>query len=265
MRNTYGLFAFMAIVGLGAALLAQAPRTPDKDKSGKVERREERRDERRAEEKKVEPTKPEQAKTEVVHGHADEQLAAIMLAGCQNEVELGKFAQSMLKSPEAKQFAERLVKDHQAACDKLQKLAGRYHDGDAAARLEPRGKLEFGRLKVEASGVAIKAKGEGDTQHTVAVLDWVQIQQQIASECLASAKAELQNNESKHFDECFIGMQIGAHMKMVDQLKVFQKYASTNLRGQIDAGLETAQAHLKEAKAIMETLAKASSAATAAK
>jgi len=51
-----------------------------------------------------------------------------------------------------------------------------------------------------------------------------------------------------------MGQQIGAHMKVVDELKVLRNYASNDLRQKIDKELEMAQHHLKLAKQIEEKL-----------
>ena len=60
--------------------------------------------------------------------------------------------------------------------------------------------------------------------------DWNAIHRQIADECLAGAKAEFQKKEGAEFDHCYIGQQIMAHAKLVDELKVLRTYASVELR-----------------------------------
>lgn len=157
--------------------------------------------------------------------NVDQQLAAVIATGCRNEVEVAKFAQSRIRSKEIKAFTEKLIRDHQEACVKLEKLAGDHHREAAVGRNESN-------------------------------FDWVAVHQQIADQCLKSTKEMLSEHEGKNFDRCFIGQQIAAHMKMVDELKVYQKFASPNLRRQIDSSLASSESHLKEAKQIVETKAK---------
>ena len=53
-------------------------------------------------------------------------LAGCLLAHNQSEVQLGEFAQQKAESPDVKQFAQELVKDHRQLTEKLQPLAGMY-------------------------------------------------------------------------------------------------------------------------------------------
>jgi predicted outer membrane protein len=55
---------------------------------------------------------------------ADQQIAACKLGGCRNEVELAKLAQEKASSPEVKAFAERMIREHTPACEKLEQVAG---------------------------------------------------------------------------------------------------------------------------------------------
>src|SRR6185312_13484256 len=56
------------------------------------------------------------------------------------------------------------------------------------------------------------------------------LKREIADQCLASAHRELDSKSGKEFDECYIGMQIGAHMYVVDAMTVFQRHASPELK-----------------------------------
>ena len=70
---------------------------------------------------------------------------------------------------------------------------------------------------------------------------------------LKSAKEELVRYEGEDFDKAFIGQQLGAHLKMLDELRVFEGHASDSLRGQIKSAQEMVEAHLKQARAIMDS------------
>jgi predicted outer membrane protein len=179
---------------------------------------------------------------------ADEQLAAVMLAGCRNEIELAIFAKPLLQSQAAKDFADKLMQDHQATCDKLEKIAGGHARPARVATTPPaeqKAKFEIGKLKLEAS--TIRPRAEGEAARPAAGLNWVSIHEEIADECLANAKAELQRNE-KQVDKVFVGQQISKHMAMAAQLKVFEKYASSGLRNVIEGERETVAEHLKQAE-----------------
>jgi len=135
-------------------------------------------------------------------------------------------AEEKAQSEEVKKFAQQMVRDHSPGCQEMHQLAGQLLNQGQQNRAGEQG----GRL------------------------DWVGIKKQIADQCLAGVKEELQNKSSHEFDHCFMGQQIAAHMKVVDELKVLRNYASNDLRQKIDKELETAQHHLQMAKKIEESL-----------
>src|SRR5204863_3668937 len=90
-------------------------------------------------------------------------------------------------------------------------------------------------------------------------LDWISIKKEIGQQCLASIKQELSSKQGADFDKCFMGQQIGAHMKVVDELKVLRNYASQELAQKLDKELQMAQHHLQMAKQIEQKLTGSSS------
>jgi predicted outer membrane protein len=165
---------------------------------------------------------------------ADQQIAAIIHGGSHNEVEISKFAESKLQNKEAQAFAEKMIEDHTADAENYQKWAGK--QGDAALR-------EGGQA----------AEGPRPGQRASA-LDWNQIHEQVAQQCLASAKQELGRHQGAEFDQAYMGMQLAGHMKMQDELKVLKNYASGELQQQIDKSLQVVQGHLQQARQVMEQL-----------
>jgi predicted outer membrane protein len=79
-----------------------------------------------------------------------------------------------------------------------------------------------------------------------------QIKLELADTCLESAQRALQEEKGAEFDKCYMGMQIGAHMKMIDTLKVFEKHSSPELQQVLRKGEQTAQKHLDQAKKLMK-------------
>jgi predicted outer membrane protein len=59
----------------------------------------------------------------------DQQIAAFVLAHCRNEIEISKFAQDKLQSPEAKAFAEKMVREHSPGCEQIARIAGPLAEG----------------------------------------------------------------------------------------------------------------------------------------
>lgn len=166
-------------------------------------------------------------------GSADQQIAAVVSGCAENEIEISKMAQSKAQSQEVKQFAEQMVRDHSPGYQEMRQLAGSMAGGQGAGHA----------ANPNAAGAA--AGG----------LDWVRVHHEVGRQCLASLKEELGSKEGKEFDHCYMGQQIAAHMKVVDELKVLRNYASQDLRQKLDHELETAKTHLEKAKQIEEGLA----------
>ena len=84
--------------------------------------------------------------------------------------------------------------------------------------------------------------------------NWVTIHRELADECLQSAKKELGQKEGNEFDKCYIGMQVAAHMKMVDELTVLKNHVSGQFAQDLEQSLQTTEHHLSEAKKIMDEI-----------
>jgi predicted outer membrane protein len=173
---------------------------------------------------------------------ADQQIAALIYGACHNEVEIAKFAQSKLQLAEARAFAEKMVSDHTPDCESYQRWAGKL---GAETALRPEG---------DAAAAAPGAEGIATGQRPGGNLDWTKIHEQFAQLCLASAKQELGRKQGAEFDKCFIGLQLGGHIKMQDELKVLRNHASPELKQQIDKTLQVVQGHLQESRQLMEQL-----------
>src|SRR5438876_2744783 len=132
---------------------------------------------------------------------ADQQIAACVYGACSHEIEIAKWAESRLQSEEAREFAQRMVREHTPGCQAMQQLAGNLVSS------------------APASGQATTQPGSGN-------LDWISIHKQIGEQCLASLKQELGAKQGIELDKCFLGEQIGEHLKVVASLKVLRNYAS---------------------------------------
>jgi len=226
-------------------------------------RREERREERAA-------PAAGGASAEAGRGSADQQIAACLYGANRNEIELSRLAQDKASSEAVREFAAMMVKDHSPVLEKLQAAAGPLVSAQAPgtpaagerrapSRREPRAKDESEapaaapsatRAPAGAGPADIGLPGAPPTNR----LDWVAIHKQIADQCLASTKADFQRKEGAEFDQCYMGHQIMAHMKVLDEIKVLRNQASAELRKDLDESSQMASHHLEEAKKIADGL-----------
>jgi hypothetical protein len=65
---------------------------------------------------------------------------------------------------------------------------------------------------------------------------------------------ELGEKHGAEFDNCYVGQQIGAHMEMLDKIRVLRQYASPQLQQVLAQGEQTTQQHLDQFKHLMKSL-----------
>jgi len=183
-----------------------------------------------------------------------------------------------------------MIKDHSKQVEKLERLAGNLVSGGTAragggveirrevrkvpaeeGRKEAREDRKEGRDEARETGdrdERREGREEGrddrrdnrnDRTATTTIargqgFNWVAIHREIAEECLKSSKKELGQKEGHEFDQCYMGMQIAAHMHMLDELKVFKNHTSGELQQDIEESIDTTESHLKHAKKIMDGL-----------
>lgn len=186
--------------------------------------------------------------------NADHLLASCVAIENQEEVAIAKFAQKKLKNNEAQDFAKMLIDDHSAFLKKLEAYAPEatregFLADDKTAR-------ETAATKAPTQRTA--AKPNLDEQHNGLPIDMMQLHRELAQQCLRNSEEMLNEKNGKHFDECFIGMQIAKHAAMKTKLEVFQRHASGELKDLLAQGEKTTASHLKQAIKIMEQLADAS-------
>jgi len=208
--------------------------------------------------------------------------------GNQNEIAQAKLAQQRSKNQEVIAFAQTMEKEHQQFLSQLQKFAGmqfedRRLEGGAGARSGTRtnssnedssnttnsatsksgnanqnnanqNRNESARTQAGATRTENGAPGAGNSGSMVTADSMLQIKRELADECLNSSRRELEAKQGKEFDECYMGMQLAEHMKMIDELKVFERHASSDFRTVLQQGRETAEKHLTHAKQIKKNV-----------
>jgi predicted outer membrane protein len=186
----------------------------------------------------------------------DQHIIACLITENEGEIQLSKFAQDRAQNKEVKDFAEQMITDHAQFVGKLKQLQGG-SEATGEDRGGRRGEEETPRVPVRRPGAqpgAADAAGERGGKHDI----HLQIKKEIAERCLASTQRELEQKKGAEFDRCFMGVQKMAHMKMVDELAVLEKYASPQLQRTLAQGSQTARTHLTHAKTLAAKLEGAS-------
>lgn len=198
----------------------------------------------------------------------DHNVAQCLILSNQNEVAAAQIAEKKATSKEVKSFAATMVKDHDQFTADLEKFAGhnyRHRDGDgrAATSETPRAAPANGATRAAAAPPARAAAPQttaprtrdGDqADHADHTAKYMQIREEIADQCRASVQRELDSKQGHAFDECYMGLQIGAHMKMIDELTVLSRHVSPEFKPILTKGLQTAQSHFDKAKQVMKDI-----------
>jgi predicted outer membrane protein len=183
------------------------------------------------------------------------QLATCLALDNQEEVILAKFAQDRIENKEVAAFAGMIVDEHQACLKKLNKFApeatteGFLASGGTGSNAQSA--LTASPAPSSASGTST---GSSSASSASAGADLMQLQREVAQQCIADSKEYLSKNEGAEFDACFVGMQIAKHASMHTKLKVMQRHATDEIKPLINEGIQTTAKHLKEAERLMQSI-----------
>lgn len=205
-------------------------------------------------------------------------FASCMLAKNQAEVEIGQFAQQEAQNPEVKQFAQKMVQDHNQLIQKLRPLAGtqgtQSHTSPALGtqrQIDAQGQASDTTRLPGSPGAG---QPEGDThrsltadrtagQQNAALHEIAQIEKQIVEQCKQALREELQQKQGVEFDKCYIGSQVAGHMQMLAALEVLEQQGPNELQQIAQQASSTVEQHLQHAKQLMKQLEGGSSASQA--
>lgn len=205
----------------------------------------------------------------------DSDLAKCLAIDNWVEIEFARFAESKSPSAEVKELAEMLQKDHTQFVNRLKEVdpsiatlmlddaSPSRDDGNVRqdARKQPEARTPDRSADEPRDPKAPTAGRPGQPQepqdgriakHSDAdASQMLQIKQEIAQACLETLKKELGGKSEDDFDRCFVVYQVGAHLRMLDTLKVFERHSSPKLAQAVKAATETTQKHLDHAKQLV--------------
>jgi predicted outer membrane protein len=212
----------------------------------------------------------------------DKHFVSCLKSDNEAEVTIAKLATQKAMNPDVKAFAQQMVKDHTdfiAKLDRFDQTSGSRGAGvnirtetradtstapsekaDSAKRDSTKPRTESAtdspktgaevRINVNRSEVTAQTAGRGND-----IADQLlRINKEITQRCVAAAQRELSAKQGKEFDQCFMFMQVGGHMKMAEVLAVLNTHASPELQQILDEGLQTTQQHLEHAKQLAKKL-----------
>jgi len=207
----------------------------------------------------------------------DHFLANCLLGQNKGEVELSEIAVQKSENAEVKQFAQKMIQDHNKLIEQLQPLAmmqgGAKTEGRTSSTTALPGSSAASQT-IPPSGTSATIPPSDATSGTTAspyatttaaaggsaVHELMQVERQINERCLQMARDELQQKSGAEFDKCFVGNAIGAHAHALAALEVIGKQRQGQLAQVAQQAQPTVQQHFDHAKQLMKQLEGQSSA-----
>jgi predicted outer membrane protein len=207
----------------------------------------------------------------------DYYLATCLLGHNKAEVELSEIAVQKSENAEVKQFAQKMIQDHNKLIEQLQPLAmmqgGARKEGRTSSTTTLPGTSTTDQAIPSSESNAAVPRTDTTTEITAspnaattaagrggALHELLQIERQINERCLQMARDELQQKSGAEFDKCFVGGAIGAHAKALAALEVIGKQRQGQLAQVAQQAQPTVQQHFEHAKQLMKQLEGQSSA-----
>jgi uncharacterized protein (DUF305 family) len=170
----------------------------------------------------------------------DQTFAKCLIISNQEQVLLSRYVKDKLSNEEVKQFAILLEKDHQTCLEKLNGLSA------------TSGTNNSNKVRPVSTAAANKSTN----------VDFLELQQEIATQCLKDTQEYLGQKKGADFDRCFVALQIAKHAGMKSTLTVLQRHTTGKVQGVIKEGLDMNTQHMQGAVELMEQLASQDSSAT---
>jgi predicted outer membrane protein len=227
-------------------------------------------------------------------GQLEPSVLTLLIIDNNKEISLAQLGEQISKNEDIKRFSEMIGKDHSNFVQKLQErsasggtsqrlggatgadqpatAAGQPARATTTATAPPRTGATQPRdaaLPERRDATAQQDREQGRQRLTLAKpvignqpgAQLLQLWQEVAEKRLDSARKDAEKLSAEEFDKLFIGMQVIAHMEMLDKLQVFQQHVSPETAQLLADAQETTKKHLEEAKSICEKLEKSGEAA----
>jgi predicted outer membrane protein len=183
------------------------------------------------------------------------------------EVALAKFALDHAEDEELKDFAKMLIEDHQAFLKKLERWSPQAASNDflKEEHQADRDDQPAARDRIQPAGGVNQPAQRGGIQQTAGAqgmgsrpVNLMQLERELAQECLNTAKQMLSSKEGDEFNKCFAGMQFMIHNQMQDKLTVFQRHVSADFAETLSNASMTVDEHMTHAEELMKKWDKSS-------
>lgn len=170
-------------------------------------------------------------------------LVQRLILANQAEIELSQMATEQAQNDEVKQFAQKMIQDHQQMLQKLQQHSGHQTGGQS--------QTEQGQQAQQSQQAQ---PGQQAQQGQQVPQQLTQITQQAAQRHLQMSKEMLQEAQGEDFDKAFMGIQVVKHSMMVAELEAMRNAGSQEFQKLVSTAAQKTQEHLDHAKQVVMQL-----------
>jgi len=203
----------------------------------------------------------------------DAMLATCMMIEGQKQIAVCQYGVEKAQNQRVKEFAQAEIKEHQMLKTKLEQkgfrplvaMRGMSGNQQGSGVQQTGGQREQGGAPSPNDGVQ-QTSGQGTQGSGVQQAGgqqgmqqgghpMLQLKQEVAEQCVATARKELsQKEQGQKFDRAFTRMQLSAHQQLLDEVTVFRRHASSELRGVLDEAQPQIERHISQLKELMQEL-----------
>lgn len=208
-------------------------------------------------------------------------IANCLMLGNQEEIVLLTMGKDKTKNSDLKQAAEKMIQDHQQFIQQLQPHASiqanelskwlspdsskseqtqpgqarrdqaantqRSADDPTATNTQP------GQRRGTPAQV-VSNPGQAANQSDGLAKQLIELEKNVAKECIRMSKEAMQDKEGSEFDQAFVGSQVLAHISMLAKLKASEEAVSGELQQVLKKGQETTKQHKEKLVSMMKDL-----------
>ncbi len=199
----------------------------------------------------------------------DQCLAKWLIIKNQGEIKMSKVGQEQAQSDAVKEFANRMIEEHQKLVQKLEQFAGTSSDlqrqnrafrsdarqeGTTPDRTTPDREGQEGQSDAHTGAGQVQvdvntSSASGDTSSQL-----LNIYSNVQNQVIDTLTEGMKQKSEGEFDLAFIRFQILGHMGMLDTLKVMKSEATGQLQETIEQAQSSVEQHLQEARQIEDQL-----------
>lgn len=177
--------------------------------------------------------------------HLQKHFAQCLLLGNHSEIALSKFALEHTKNEKLRAHIQKMIDDHTKFISELQKFAPGTEIHLTA------GDADVSRADTTATTTTVSATTDDPNRPMPTMFS---VEYDAARECIALTKAVLLKEKGAHFEQAFIGQQIGMHIHMLSKLTALEKNTTGEFQALIKKGRETTKMHKDHLEALMDEL-----------